>query len=154
MSEGYTTLQEAVYHAAYAARNGDKVEQASLVYYHEGRYYFTEPANDNGRRQGDKFRVTARFPKGARPVYYVHNHPDGDDNHRFSPDDLEVSHALGLPSAIIYSTKDGQTAIRTFTPGRSRVSHGRTSLGDSFDWTPQAEAELVATAGAHNTLVE
>jgi hypothetical protein len=156
----YDSLPQAVYYAAQAAREiGGSDEVATLIYYLDGKYHFEPPKNDKRASSGkrdDKFRATFSFPKGAKPVQTVHNHPVGAENRFFSSDDVDVAGKLGLPSAIVYDGDDGKPVIRTFTPGKTRLrkdpARGRHSEGDEFAWSP--DAEVVATSGAHNTLVK
>jgi hypothetical protein len=142
--DGYATLEEAVHQAGLAAwtQNANRYEAMSIVYEHNGQFYFTPP-KASGQRNNSDARATIKFPKGAKPRFVVHNHPEGEGAARFSQPDLETAEQHNLPSAIVFGRAAPQ--MRVYKPGasptrfeRSQRREYRVSDGEPFEWKPPA----------------
>lgn len=136
----YSSVDEAVHHAAQAARAiyANNSEAISIVYEVDGKFYFTPPASRG--RSNKQASNTVKIPPGSAR-FIVHNHPSGEAAAEFNEDDISIADKLGVPSAIIFG--DADPSIRVYRPGQSRVKQSlvqgqriRTSLGDPFVWPP------------------
>lgn len=137
----FATLDEAMYEAAQAARSSreNRKEAMSVVYEHNGRFYFTEPQS---QENDERVRADVKIPRSARVAGIVHNHPPGKDNDKFSPTDVEMAETLKVPSLIIYGDDASkEPTMRLFTPGKTKMGGSmgrgvglrkRWSEGDEF----------------------
>lgn len=128
----------------------NKVENAGgIVRRDDGQHSYTTTA---GQSQHDHFAVRLQFAKGEHVAGLYHNHPGADEHAGyFSPEDIELSERLKVPSYIRFD--DG--TIRKYTPGVTKTEtlgssrFGlRVARGDAL--TPQA-APVTAAAPIADT---
>lgn len=101
------------------------VEQAGVVYkYPDGTYKYSTISMSVAK---DKFKLAAAVPKGATLASIWHTHTSDEDLAKmFSPDDLQMSEKLKIPSYIMFKDKK----IRKYIPGVSKKV--RQSMGGTF----------------------
>lgn len=136
----YESLNDAIYYAAKAAREkfANKAEAITIVYEHDGKFFFAPPTTT--KRGDSKAQGAFKIPKTAVVRGIVHNHPEGRESDRFSPDDLAMAEKLKVPSAIVFGGSN--PTIRLFTPGQTKIESDprrrlKWSMGDSFAGTMQ-----------------
>jgi hypothetical protein len=146
-SIAFNSLEEAVYRAAQHARSvyDNRNEAISLVYEHEGKFYYTLPRNSAaGQKGGHTQAVLSVPPNSAR--YIVHNHPQGQDMVSFSENDINMAEKMKIPSVIVYDGEEKNSmALRRYVPGQSKIftkydnkirSSTKRSLGEPFEYVP------------------
>lgn len=137
--EYYDSLEDAIFYAVQATRElgANKTEYVTLVYQTpDGKYHYAAP---KGGEKRSSAKAKLSYPKGAKIVALVHNHPGADDGRelygqdKFSPADIQQAKALNVPSYMSYG-KD--MAIRSYTPGKDSA---RLLQGVPFNHIPEVK---------------
>lgn len=143
----YDVLDDAIYYASQASRDltANQKEAITAIYQKpDGTFAFATPQTSN---QSDKVKASIKYPKGAKLVALVHNHPEfggPEMQHQFSPEDLEMANGLNLMSVITYGP---DMQIRMYKPGdKTQSSGGRVemkskqhALGTMFSHIPEVK---------------
>jgi hypothetical protein len=122
----YGSIDEALFYAAQAAREASKNEKEAMTVIYQlpdGKFNFANPV---GSGQSSKVRAKLSYPREAKLVAMMHNHPpsgiSGDSDarlmSRFSEDDVQAAKGLGIMSAITYGP---DMQIRVFNPSKDPV---------------------------------
>jgi hypothetical protein len=118
-------VQAALQEAVHVTK--DRKEVGGVIFERDGKFFYSPPANEAKRGRGvtdsrkGQFRVKVQVPKGAKVRGVYHNHPSHSGRSSgpvFSPDDVNMSNQLGVPSYITFGGE-----MRVFDP----------SAGDKVD---------------------
>lgn len=138
--ESYRNLDDAVFYASQAAREigANKREFISLVYQTPGgEFRFVAPQGGKSNRY---VKQKLAYPKDAKLMAIVHNHPGADEvdgyagmHSAFSPDDIQMARTLKLPSYIVFGR---DMSMRRFDPAKDSPS---VREGQPFNHIPEVQ---------------
>lgn len=127
MPRYYSTVEEAAAEALRAAAANDisRNEWGGLIFSNDQGFFYSDPTmSEKGVLQ-----LRVGVPQGAKPAGIYHTHPRRAHNEGFSPEDIQMAKALGVPSYIHEFRTGGQ---RAYTPGQTKVRRSGTNMGDAL----------------------